>query len=386
VPILRTNFSHLQEHDPQLLRLGMLAEKYFAEDPNTCLLKLRQLAELLAQQVAARSGLYLNSDETQLELLRRLKDSGILSHDIAQLFHSVRKAGNDANHAIQGDHRTALACLKICWQLSLWFHRTFKNAQYKSGAFIPPAPPANESAELKAELNKLTQTLKEWQTTHQETAQQLEDASKKLQQAKDDQAFWEQMALETDQAKAALEKRLADQQKESAAQPKEAVQKIVAAANNAAGNVYLDEAESRLLIDQQLRDNHWEVDSVQLKYSKGARPEANKNRAIAEWPTESGPADYALFVGLECVAVIEAKRRNKDVVGAIDQAKRYARGCFDDNGALMKAQWGEFRVPIVFSTNGRPFQRQFKEVSGIWFCDLRQSNNLRKPLDGWYTP
>ncbi len=49
----QTNFAHLEQHDEQLLRLGMLAEKYFAEDPNTCLLKLRQLSELLAQLVAA---------------------------------------------------------------------------------------------------------------------------------------------------------------------------------------------------------------------------------------------------------------------------------------------------------------------------------------------
>jgi hypothetical protein len=31
---LRSNFAHLQTHDEQLLRLGMLAERYFAEDPN----------------------------------------------------------------------------------------------------------------------------------------------------------------------------------------------------------------------------------------------------------------------------------------------------------------------------------------------------------------
>ena len=43
---LRTNFAQLQEHDEQLLRLGMLAERYFPDDPNTCLLKLRQFAEV----------------------------------------------------------------------------------------------------------------------------------------------------------------------------------------------------------------------------------------------------------------------------------------------------------------------------------------------------
>ena len=35
--------------------------------------------------------------------------------------------------------------------------------------------------------------------------------------------------------------------------------------------------------------------------------------AIAEWPAEHGPTDYALFVGLTCVVVAEAKRKRKNV-------------------------------------------------------------------------
>ena len=59
IPVLRSNFAHLQEHDEQLLRLGMLAERHFAKDPNTCLLKLRQLTEVLAQMVASHVGLLI---------------------------------------------------------------------------------------------------------------------------------------------------------------------------------------------------------------------------------------------------------------------------------------------------------------------------------------
>ena len=36
------NFGFLTSHDSQLVRLGTLAERYFADDPNTCLIKLRQ--------------------------------------------------------------------------------------------------------------------------------------------------------------------------------------------------------------------------------------------------------------------------------------------------------------------------------------------------------
>jgi type I restriction enzyme R subunit len=50
--------SFLHVHAPLLVSLGAQAERYFADDPVTCLMKLRQLGELLAQRVAA---VHLNS-------------------------------------------------------------------------------------------------------------------------------------------------------------------------------------------------------------------------------------------------------------------------------------------------------------------------------------
>ena len=385
-----SNFSVLSQHDEQLLRLGMLAEKYFAEDPNTCLLKLRQLAESLTQLLAARSGLYVSSEETQYELLRRLLDSSVLPREIYQIFGEIRREGNAANHALSGDHRTALTALKLAWQLSLWFHRTFKDAGFKSGPFIPPQAPKDETAELRAELDQLRSALADYQATHSEVTEKLSATEARLREAQDEQAFWEGMAAETEQAKLALEKSLAAQQSISVNQPKDAFVKLVNAANTAASAVQLDEADTRKLIDQQLRQAGWEADSVALKYNKGARPEKNRHRAIAEWPTDSGPADYVLFVGLTPVAVVEAKRKNVDVSGALQQAKRYSRTFTPTADTTLPAEnWGgnaEYRIPFAFSSNGRPFLRQLATKSGIWFCDLRRADNLGHPLDGWYTP
>jgi len=384
---MRTNFAHLQAHDEQLVRLGMLAERYFADDPNTALLKLRQLAELLAQLVAAKIGLYTSREEAQYDLLRRLQDQGILPREIAQLFGEVRRAGNAANHAIVGDHRTALATLKITWQLGLWFHRTFANAAFKSGPFIPPSPPKDESEELRAELAALSETLAEYQAAHHATTERLASMEANLRKAKDEQAFWEQMAIEAEEAKAALAQKLAADQAQGLAQPKATVAAFVSAASTAASAVELDEADTRKLIDEQIRQVGWTVDSRVLTYAKGARPEKGKNLAIAEWPTASGPADYVLFVGLMPVAAIEAKRKNIDVSGALQQAKRYSRTFDPDDGLVSPGgPWREFRIPFVFSSNGRPYLRQLATRSGTWFCDLRNPENLGHALDGWYTP
>src|ERR1700688_1364153 len=64
------NFSFLAAHDAQLVRLGVLAERYFKEDPATSLIKLRQYGETLAQLVAAKAGLFRDAQEPQADLLR----------------------------------------------------------------------------------------------------------------------------------------------------------------------------------------------------------------------------------------------------------------------------------------------------------------------------
>ena len=149
---MSANFLHLRGYDEQLFRLGFLAERYFPEDPNTTLLKLRQLAELLAQQVAARFGVEIRVEETQQQLLRRLEWDGVLEREVAELFHGVRRKGNLANHDLHDDHATALKILRMAWQLGVWFHRTFGDPQFRSGPFQPPQPPPAGDPQLAEEL------------------------------------------------------------------------------------------------------------------------------------------------------------------------------------------------------------------------------------------
>jgi type I restriction enzyme, R subunit len=380
-----SNFIHLQTHNQQLVRLGLLAEKYFPDDPNTCLLKLRQFAELLAQSLAAHIGLLNVPEETQYDLVRRLKLQGVLTREVADLFDKIRVTGNQASHALKGDHQMALRAMKYSWVLGIWFHRTIKDPNFQSGPFIPPAPPKDESEELRQELATLKQEREEFQRTHQDVAQQLELTVAKLRETQSEQSFWEELARTVEQEKVEIEKRLAAVQAAAAQQTNLTL--VTNAAKMAARSLELSEADTRRLIDDQLQKAGWQADSINLRYSQGTRPEKGKNLAIAEWPTESGPADYALFVGLTPVATVEAKRKNVDVSGALQQAKRYSRD-FKAVGEtdMTNGPWNEFRVPFAFSTNGRAFLRQIETRNGIWFCDLRRPENLSRPLDGWYTP
>lgn len=79
------------------------------------------------------------------------------------------------------------------------------------------------------------------------------------------------------------------------------------------------EAETRYIIDQQLRPVGWEADTENLRFSNGTRPTKGRNLAIAEWPTDStlgnhGRADYALFIGLQFVGITQTKTSKKKLL------------------------------------------------------------------------
>lgn len=393
----KSNFDFLDTHDTQLTRLGLLAEHFFKLDPNTCLLKLGQFGELLAQICAAKTGQYRDEREDQADLLRRLKFGGFVPPDIAELFHRVRLLRNKATHARTGNHSEALTALKIARQLAIWFERTFGNdPNFNPGQFVPPPDPAAASAALQEELASLRKKLDDSRTEAERVrlmaleAERLRLSAEELARREhEERTIWEQLASEADQARAALTAQLASLQTVTVRTPQREIDQIVSKAKQAATKVELDEAVTRSIIDEQLRVAGWEVDSQTLRYAAGTRPAKNHNMAIAEWPTASGPADYALFVGTQCIGVIEAKRQRINISGAIDQAERYAKGFqFGAEAEAISGPWTAdgYRVPFVFASNGRPYLRQLETESGIWFRDVRKPTNLRRALAGWLTP
>ena len=136
----------------------------------------------------------------------------------------------------------------------------------------------------------------------------------------------------------------------------------------------------------------WEADTENLRFSNGTRPAKGRNLAIAEWPTDStvgnhGRADYALFIGLQFVGIIEAKAEHKDIPSVIDyQGKDYPRNIRVEDAQYQVGTWGSYKVPFTFATNGRPYLEQYKTKSGIWFLDLRKPSNVPKALRGWMSP
>jgi type I restriction enzyme, R subunit len=364
------NFEFLKSHEPMLLKLGKAAERYCFEDPNVSLYKLRQFGEVLAQVVARRLRVEVPND--QVGLLRSLCERGVIRGDVDRLFHEIRKTGNSAVHHFGGNQRVALECLEYAYLLAGWFHRafggdkTFKLPPFIAPQFQDPTTPSLETTRLKQEVDRLNQKLAESlsiaelaETDRLRQAQQLVDL--------------QQSALDAATEKQQIEQRLLELEALSQDSTPQTLQKIVNRAIDT--TIDLDESATRRLVDRQLQAAGWRADSQVLTHSSGARPEKNVNQAIAEVPIGKGRADYVLFIGLEAVGIIEAKRKRKSVqeVG-LRQAMRYA---MDFPGG---------KLPFVFATNGKPFQQQLKSMSGIWFQDLRSPTNGSRPMGSWFGP
>jgi type I restriction enzyme, R subunit len=419
------NFAYLAYHDARLVALGTQAEQHFTADPTVTLFKLRQFGEVLAQRAAAKVGLYVAPQEGQQQLIDRLSEGGAIGATQRTMLHDLRRVGNAAVHEGKGDHREALHQLRMARELAVWFQRSFgNNKKFDPGPFVPPPEPQRANAPLHDELQRFRDEAdarkRETEAAKAAIDQVRKEAESELARrltaeqiaakAREDAAIWEALAKDeidshrkvaesAAQRSAALEQQnqrlrdeLAAAQAAAQAMPPRERAEVLQQAAQASHTIELDEAATRKIIDRQLRDAGWEVDSETLTFEKGARPLRSRNLAIAEWPTRAnskdGWADYVLFAGLTVVGVVEAKRKHKDISAVVQQAKRYSEGYVvkGDESLPEGSPWGVLKVPFLFATNGRAYLRQLRTKSGIWFLDARRAKNNAAPLPAWYSP
>src|SRR5438552_3306355 len=109
-------------------------------------------------------------------------------------------------------------------------------------------------------------------------------------------------------------------------------------------------------IDRRLAEQGWTI----VPYRAGAKAGFYRRHAVTEYPTDAGPADYALFVDGRPVGVIEAKKVALAPQNVLEQASRYARAF---PGTAFNADG--YRVPFLYATNGE----------GIWFRDVTRARS-----------
>ena len=350
---MRSNFEFLKEIEPHILyRIAHLAETYLYTDPNGCLMKLRQFAEVMVNEVFQIEHIALPYDNNQANRISVLKREGIIEHQLGRILNELRQRGNEAVHAGFDSLTSAKTLLQMAYHLAQWYALSYGEGTGGHTFVMPQEGDIPNAAELQAE--------KEAQD------QQIKALTEQLLELQKQQSYWE----------AAQTKEFINAQKERARRTQQYTK-----------NLQLSEAETRQLIDAQLCEAGWQADTEHLRYSKGTRPEKGKNLAIAEWPTDKGFADYALFVGLQLVGIVEAKAKHKDISSILsNQCKDYATHIKKEHACYLIGQWGDYQVPFLFATNGRKYLKQLDTKAGIWFLDVRDSGNISKALQGWKSP
>lgn len=340
---MKSNFAFLKSHFPVLANFGILAEKYCYSDSNSCIMKLGMIGETIVNLMLTYDKIKIPTDCNAVTKIKILSLQGLLTPDLSDILHALRKARNKAAHTNYENIKEGQTLLEMAYSLCEWFMQTYGDFQYKHCKFVMPT---------EADAQSITDN--------------------------DDKAAEQKMLEETEKIAAAAKAVAADERRKRALA--------------AASQRQKSEAETRYMIDTQLRKVGWEADTENLRYGKGIRPQKGKNLAITEWPTLSaagnkGRADYALFAGEKLVAVIEAKAEHKDIPSVIDyQCKEYAQNIRPEDEKYVITTWGKYKAPFVFATNGRPYLAQLETKSGIWFLDLRESANMPKALRGWISP
>ena len=340
------NFTFLESRWSDLARLGDLSEKYVYSDPNTSVIKQGMLAEVMVKYMLAYDGIKEpDYDNTHANRIRLLKKNDLLPHEINNTLYILRKDRNNAAHNGADEGEKALNNLPLLYELCVWYMQTYGDYSYNPAGYVQPVD--------------ITISLDELEKENRE----LEERNKTL---------------------------LVELQRIQKAGKSDNTRRAIAYKN--AVNVKLSEAQTRELIDEQLRKAGWDADTDEIRYSKGVRPVKGKNLAIAEWPTDSrtgngGFADYALFIGEKMVGIIEAKKKHTNVSSVLDgQCKEYAKMIKAEHEKYIIKQYGNYKVPFLFATNGRDYIKQYEEMSGIWFLDTRQQFNTSKALAGWPSP
>ena len=256
------NFIFLKSHWEDLSNTGELAENYVFSDPNTSMIKQGMFAERLVQYMLAYDGIEEPSyDNTHSNRIKLLKKNDLLPRDIDDTLYVIRKMRNDATHAGDDDQKRAKDNLRLTFDLGVWFMQTYGNYNFEPEPYVEPVETSVKEEQLARENAELEEKFK------------------------------------------ALESEI-----ENIRRNGKVDQKRRSTGFKNAQSVHLSEAQTRELIDDQLRHAGWEADTSNIRYSKGSRPEKGTFKAIAEWPTDSslgnkGYADYALFIGEHMVGI-----------------------------------------------------------------------------------
>lgn len=338
-----SNFNFLEQNFPILSSLATASEYHLYNDSVVALIKLRQFGESITEILYKEHGLEFPTNNTFHNRLNGLNFENILPLRVKDLLFTIKSKGNIAVHRNEGSLDEAKTAIFSAFKIGKWFEETY-GTSYDLSSLKYSLPP---NLDARHALNELESEFKQLEIQFNTLIKEREIKE-----------------ISSSKAKEIKEK-----------------------SDKAALKIEMSEAETREIIDEKLRQAGWEADTNNLNYKlKRTLPDRKRKIAIAEWRVGNKWADYALFIGNVLYGIVEAKKYALDIPSDLTQSKKYAELAEEKNEAKLLGNWRNYKVPFLFSTNGRPYLEQIKTKSGIWFLDVRDEYNQSRPLQGWFSP
>lgn len=336
-----SNFQTTEEEYRQYAKLATSAESLIYSDPKSSVAVFGNFAEQLTREIMHLEG-FGDWNLKQIDRINELKYRGDYPPIVTKYLDDIRNIRNLADHDHQFivSKKQALEVDKKAYIIWNYFLEVYSQDEVKE--YKTPIDQANIFQLQQEQIEQLKKELEE-----------ARKAQKPVEVSKEIQAKRHKISVQF------------------------------------AKKHQLTEAETRQLIDRQLQQAGWEADSENLNNWKyKTAPQKGHNMAIAEWVLPNGQrADYALFKGLEFYGIVEAKKWDQDIAGQMAQPKEYSREVpFRSDYLLVDNDMGEYRVPFIYTANGRPYLKQYKEKSGIWFWDARNPKESAYALEEFHHP
>lgn len=305
------NFEMLRRKWPEIADLGALAERYAHNDPETSLVKQRNMIELIVRWLYREERLPEGYRSNLFDLIKGDAFTSVIPTAVVEKLDILRQYGNKAAHGEKCSKKQSIWLLQECWLVSSWLYVRYENGnQSECGVFQTPMAELADTSDnaFKRKQQELDKALHELKIAEEKQISILRELQ--------------------------FEKEKTDEFKERLAQARQKNEKAI-------NLLDMNEAETRVrLIDARLRDANWDVSD-----DGSNTAEVSQEEATLEQPTKTGNgrADYVLWDdNHKPLAVIEAKSTQIDAESGRQQAKLYA-------------DWLEKRYnqrPVIFYTNG----------------------------------
>ncbi|MBZ9631254.1 DUF4145 domain-containing protein [Salegentibacter sp. LM13S] len=151
---MTSKFQILEPQYPKLYKICEIAEELFHIDHNSTVSKLRLFTEKVIELIYRLESIDFPGTDMVTQI-KELHIKNCLPTGVKDLFHQIRKDGNNAIHRGDLSSKHAFRVLSACYRISIWIIETYDNIYVEDFEYVLPDSASKKPVQtLEAEIVK----------------------------------------------------------------------------------------------------------------------------------------------------------------------------------------------------------------------------------------